>query len=580
MQRVPPNISGPNEQSPNQSWSTTKIWYYYLGLSEAQVDHIKTLLTQDNWQEAMSASAARIAELHDRLQASSARIAELQAENDHLRASSARLAELQAENDQLRAQLDSAKVDGGEPLAEIAELKAKLAEAFKTIEELHVKLGQPAANDTNSGVPGSKVMGGRKSKSKKPDDNGSSPKRKKGGQKGHKGSNRKPAPPEDVDESESFEPESTTCPKCGAEMARTPELDTIFQQIEFLQEQLTQIIEARGAAYTCPCCEATVKGRVPDELRNRSLLGPKLLASIIMLRFFCNASIRGISKFLSESIKLKISDGCLMNSIIRASNCLTKSYDEIENHIKNQPVVYIDETPFLENGRRCYTWVFVTAMAVFFAISNRSRDMIERVLGPDYIGIICSDYYGVYISYVKKSNGKTKHQTCLAHLKREFKRCAEHILDREISQYGEKMLKFLEALFKARDEFNANKTDENLARFRQAAEDFNREGALAPNKGLPKRIAARFASSDSYTTFVFHPEVDATNNRAERAIRKIVTQRSVTQGTRGEAGRLASEKFWSAKATCELQNRSFMDYFNQCHEAHLKGEPTPSIFAL
>ena len=219
-------------------------------------------------------------------------------------------------------------------------------------------------------------------------------------------------------------------------------------------------------------------------------------------------------------------------------------------------------------------------MAAFFAIGNRSRDMIERVLGPDCAGSICSGYYGARVNYVEKPNGKAKRQTCLAHLKREFKRRAERILDRETSQFGEKTLKLLEALFKARDEFNASKTDENLARFRQAAEDFNREDAVAPSKGLPGRIATRLASSDSHATFVSHPEIDATNNRAQIAIRKIATRRFVTRGARGEAGRLASEKFRSAKAACEPQNRSFMDCFNQCHEARLKGEPTPSILAL
>ena len=74
------------------------------------------------------------------------------------------------------------------------------------------------------------------------------------------------------------------------------------------------------------------------------MLGPKLLASIIMPRLFRNASVRGMSKLLSESIKLKISDGCLMKSIIRAGNCLAKSYDEIESRIENQPVARIGET--------------------------------------------------------------------------------------------------------------------------------------------------------------------------------------------------------------------------------------------
>jgi hypothetical protein len=223
--------------------------------------------------------------------------------------------------------------------------------------------------------------------------------------------------------------------------------------------------------------------------------------------------------------------------------------------------------------------VFVTDKEIFFAIGNRSRDMLDRVLTPDYKGIISSDYYGVYIGYTKVS-AEMGHQTCLARLKRDFRRCADHLLDPDISRYGEKMLKLLEDLFKARDEFSAGKTPESLARFRQAAEDFNREARVAPDKGLHARLAKRFAAGNSYTTFVSRPEVDATNNRAERAIRKVVMLRHVTRGTRSERGRRAFEMFLTVKATCELQGGPFLDFFSECHEAHSKGEPTSSILAV
>ena len=110
------------------------------------------------------------------------------------------------------------------------------------------------------------------------------------------------------------------------------------------------------------------------------------------------------------------------------------------------------------------------------------------------------------------------------------------------SQYGEKMLKLLEDLFKARDEYDADKTLKSLERFRQAAADFNREGALAPNKGQPARLAKRFAPGSAYITFVTEP-VDCTNNRSENAIRKVILYRTISQGTRGERGRLACERF-------------------------------------
>jgi hypothetical protein len=389
-----------------------------------------------------------------------------------------------------------------------------------------------------------------------------------------------PAPSEIVAESDTFEPEKTTRPKCGTRMERAPSLDSIYQRIDLLKEQLARIVEARGAAHVRPCCGGVTKGIVPEEIGNRPLIGPRPLALIIALRFGRDASFRAMSAFLKATIGLGITIGCPAKTIVRSGDCLANGYKEIEEHIGNEPVVHVDETPHVENGVRRHTWVFVTAKAILFAIGDRSRDMLDRVPTPDYVGIIRADYYGVYISYVKNSDGRIVHQACLAHLKRESRRRADHILDPDISRYGEKMLKLIEDLFKARDEFNADKTPENLERFRQAADDFNREGEMAPNKGVPARLAKRFASGSAYTTFVSNPEVDATNNRSERAIRKIVISRHVTQGTRSEGGRHASERFWSVKATRELQGGSYLDHISECHEARSKGKPTPSILKV
>jgi hypothetical protein len=143
------------------------------------------------------------------------------------------------------------------------------------------------------------------------------------------------------------------------------------------------------------------------------------------------------------------------------------------------------------------------------------------------------------------------------------------------------MLGLLNKLLEARDTYNADKTDENLEEFRRRRDEFNIEGERAPNKGDAAAIAKRFHDGTScYTAFVEHPEVDASNNRAERIIRKVVMLRNITQGTRSPAGRISMERFLSVKATCELQGRFFRDFFKESYEAHLKGEPTPSILPI
>jgi transposase len=71
--------------------------------------------------------------------------------------------------------------------------------------------------------------------------------------------------------------------------------------------------------------------------------------------------------------------------------------------------------------------------------------------------------------------------------------------------------------------------------------------------------------------------VQPTNNLAEQAIRFVVIDRLVTQGTRGEAGQRWSERIWTALASCAQQGRSAFEYLREAVGAHFAGEEAPSL---
>jgi transposase len=51
-----------------------------------------------------------------------------------------------------------------------------------------------------------------------------------------------------------------------------------------------------------------------------------------------------------------------------------------------------------------------------------------------------------------------------------------------------------------------------------------------------------------------------TNNLAEQAIRFVVIDRLITQGTRSEKGNRWCERIWTVIATCTQQGRSEFEY--------------------
>jgi transposase len=75
------------------------------------------------------------------------------------------------------------------------------------------------------------------------------------------------------------------------------------------------------------------------------------------------------------------------------------------------------------------------------------------------------------------------------------------------------------------------------------------------------------------------PGVEPTNNLAEQAIRFVVIDRHVTQGTHGEAGRRWCERIWTVIATCTQQGRSVFEYLYAAVTAAFERTAAPSLLA-
>ena len=73
--------------------------------------------------------------------------------------------------------------------------------------------------------------------------------------------------------------------------------------------------------------------------------------------------------------------------------------------------------------------------------------------------------------------------------------------------------------------------------------------------------------------------MEPTNNLAEQAIRFVVIDRHITQGTRSEGGRQWSERIWTVIATCVQQGKSVYEFLCTAIQAWFANEPAPSLLA-
>ncbi len=91
-------------------------------------------------------------------------------------------------------------------------------------------------------------------------------------------------------------------------------------------------------------------------------------------------------------------------------------------------------------------------------------------------------------------------------------------------------------------------------------------------------MADRFRKhGEAYFRFITTPNMEPANNPAERAIRFVVIDRKVTQGTRGDAGQRWCERIWTTAAIYAHQGRSLFDLLCQAVQAYLTRQSRPSL---
>src|SRR5207253_9490858 len=99
-----------------------------------------------------------------------------------------------------------------------------------------------------------------------------------------------------------------------------------------------------------------------------------------------------------------------------------------------------------------------------------------------------------------------------------------------------------------------------------------------PKTGEAKNLAKRFEKhGESYLRFITTPGIEPTNNLAEQAIRFVVIDRKVTQGTRSSKGQRWLERIWTVLATCARTGRRVLTFLDESLSAYLAGTPTPKL---
>lgn len=450
-----------------------------------------------------------------------------------------------------------------------AELEKKLEELLARIALLEAELAKARKDSSNSSKPPSSDI----VKPKKPEAKRTG-KRKRGGQKGHRRHERRRFEPSEIDIT--WEYSLTECPTCRGSLRPCDAEPRIVQQVELVPRP-TQVSEHRGLAYWCPTCETVHHAPIDPAVRRAGLVGPRLASLIAYLKGACHCSFTTIRKFVRDVVGVTISRGQLAKLISRASDSMERAYDELLKLLPEQQRLNVDETGHKDDGTRMWTWCFRAALFTLFKISpSRGSDVLLEVLGREFDGVLGCDYFSAYRKYMGECNVTV--QFCLAHLIRDLKFLTGHS-DRLTRAYGRRVLEVTQRMFGLIHRRQELHPDD----FANALEDVGNElcGAAiyrVPSAAEAQNLARRFEKhGDSYIRFITTPGIEPTNNLAEQAIRFVVIDRRVTQGSRGTVGQKWLERIWTTMATCAEQGRSVFDFLHDSIRAHYHGTSPPSL---
>jgi len=450
----------------------------------------------------------------------------------------------------------------------IRQQQARIAELEKKVAELSAQVARLSKNSSNSSKPPSSDI---VKPPKPPTKDGG--KRHLGGQPGHPRHERTPFPPDQINQTIDYRPDC--CPDCGTRLRPVKRPPRTLQQVELPETPLV-VTEYRAHAAWCPGCRRIHYAAWPPEVEKAGLVGSRLSALVAWLKGVGHCSFSTTARFCRDVLGLSLSRGQLAKVVGKAGVAMRPAYETLAARLPEEPYLNVDETGHKENGDGLWTWVFRARLYTVFKIDpSRGSEVLIDALGQEFAGVLGCDYFSAYRKYMGDFDVLV--QFCLAHLIRDVKFLAD-LPDPVTANYGRRLLEELRQMFRVIhrcETMDAARFQRDLERARDRVLKI---GQRAPPRIEPRNLADRFRHhGKAYFRFITTPGIAPTNNLAEQAIRFVVQDRHVTQGTRSLRGRRWCERIWTATATCAQQNRSVFEYLHQTLVAHFAHQPTPSL---
>jgi len=282
---------------------------------------------------------------------------------------------------------------------------------------------------------------------------------------------------------------------------------------------------------------------LPPAVRNEQCeYGIEIILILAFLHYWIGVSLDNACAIMEFFTGLNLPKSQADAVLNQLSKDWDEQYETIAELISLQMIVYIDETGWKVGKKSCYTWVFSTVMYVLFRCGvSRKKDEATAALGDAFDGIGVTDDYNAY----KKMF--SQHQLCWAHLIRKaIKLALQNPDEPQYAMFLDQLCSIYEDAkeFRQDDQLSAVEREEQSARLQERIKSLCTRSDDLIEADMKKTHEETFillqrelvTSLDSLFVFVENPEVEPTNNRSERNVRREAEIRKGARTSKSKSG--------------------------------------------
>jgi transposase len=356
------------------------------------------------------------------------------------------------------------------------------------------------------------------------------------------------------------------CPKCGGGVEPS-HIDRQYQ-VEIPRRPIYR--QFNVAVGHCACCQKRVQGRHPLQTSNAlgccaSQIGPEAQAAVVLLNKDLGLSQGKIGKFFRTFFGIQLSRGGSCQIMLRAAERLEENYQAIVQRVQASPWIVPDETGWRIGGLLAWLHVAVAQDAVAYLVhARRGFEASALLIGKDYAGTLIHDGWAAYVNFVLAI-----HQTCLGHL---LRRC-EGLLETAVGgavHFPRKVKALLQESLEVRARRDGGQITPAAAKRKALGLEERMARLVAPPKTHAdnQKLAAHLRNHQTELfTFLEFPGIDATNWRAEQAIRPAVVNRKVWGGNRTQVGAHAQGVLLSVLGTAQKAKVESLEFLARVLQA-------------